>query len=170
VQKDYDTMKITFTDPTGVWSLRPSEAKSSPYPKFWIVRDPWDRFKSLWRQKCRDKGEFGNEEHNEALYSQPPKYLMEYIASGHRNWHWLPQIELMGDVKAHLVPLEKMAVWWREQGADRDMVHEHISQGHGEEWDYELKERVLDYYKEDSELYEESLLQWSERPRAREVS
>lgn len=56
-------------------------------PAFMAVRDPIDRFGSLWRDKCRD-----GDENMPELYGLTPESLMDLIErEPHGNDHWMPQ-------------------------------------------------------------------------------
>lgn len=62
-------------------------------PAYLAVRDPVERFASLWRDKCR-----GHDENYPWLHGLRPHELMDLIeAEPQRNAHWFPQ-----------------RYWWRE--------------------------------------------------------
>lgn len=56
-------------------------------PAFMAVRDPIDRFGSLWRDKCRD-----GDENMPELHGLTPESLMDLIERDPQgNDHWMPQ-------------------------------------------------------------------------------
>jgi hypothetical protein len=62
-------------------------------PAFMAVRDPIDRFGSLWRDKCRD-----GDENMPELQGMTPELLMDIVEREPQgNAHWMPQ-----------------RYWWRE--------------------------------------------------------
>ena len=117
-----------------------------------IVRYPLRRFKSLWRNKCRDKGKLAG--HDGKLYGLTPDVLFDYVVA-HDNHHWTPQAELLGDLKATLVPLENLNEWWAHATPTKQrfgMLTWNATVGDVPMSD-ELKRNVLEYYADDLVLH-----------------
>lgn len=81
-----------------------------------VVRDPIDRFRSLWRNKCRDGGKvagFGT-----MLAGLTPEELFDLVRYAD-NYHWIRQAELFRELPytaspPELVRLENLSKWWAE--------------------------------------------------------
>lgn len=81
-----------------------------------VVRHPIDRFRSLWRNKCRDGGRlkgFGS-----GLKGLSPEKLFELIQHAD-NHHWIRQAELYREIPythspPEIVRLENLSNWWAE--------------------------------------------------------
>lgn len=80
--------------------------------KFFVVRNPFDRFASLWRSKCRDKRNIKDKD----VYGMSPRALVAHISSGKKDIHWTKQSDLIGNKEVTLIPLEKLNDWWRDNG------------------------------------------------------
>lgn len=80
--------------------------------KICVTRDPVDRFKSLWKNKCRDKTNGVPEE----LWGITPTRLYEHIKKDiYSNPHWSPQCDWEGGIADSLVPIERFEQWWGEE-------------------------------------------------------
>jgi len=152
VHRDDITRKITFVDPDVIVALTPTQAEMVQYPKYWIVRHPWARFQSLWREKARDSGRIGQK--NIEVAGKTPRDLFEFIQQWD-NWHWTPQVELAGPIAdTTYIKLDSLKYWWREYlGRQKPFPHSHASIGE-EKWDSDLMRDVLDYYSIDLSLWE----------------
>jgi len=81
--------------------------------KYAVVRNPYERFASLWKSKCRDKMPI----RDASIHGLSPRALAAYISSGKKDPHWATQSELIGDTTdVELIPLEKLNEWWKGQG------------------------------------------------------
>jgi hypothetical protein len=115
---------------------------------YFVVRYPLDRFCSLWRSKCRDSG---RSLHRDALKEMSPNELMDYIESGVKDAHWNPQVDLLNEHDAKLIPLELLGFWWKQSGLG-ELGNFNTSEG-DVEIDDKLMKRILTYYADDLELY-----------------
>ena len=89
-----------------------------------VVRNPIDRFDSLWRNKCRDGGKLLGHD----IDGMTPAELFGYIKQND-NHHWTPQHTLLGDLESRcpvtLVPLDGLGTClWTEFGLGVQRVHE----------------------------------------------
>jgi len=120
-----------------------------------VVRHPLDRFKSLWKNKCRDNGKLAG--HGTNLFGLTPAELFDYIRA-RRNSHWTPQSELLGTLATtrytDIVPLEDFAPYctynipMMPALPVRNKTHGVVDLA---PW---LEREILDYYADDVELYE----------------
>jgi hypothetical protein len=79
---------------------------------YFVVRNPFDRFASLWKSKCRDKRAIADKD----VHGMSPRALTAHISSGKKDVHWTPQHELIGNLEVTLIPLEKLNQWWSDNG------------------------------------------------------
>jgi len=87
--------------------------------RVFVVRHPVERFKSLWRNKCRD-----GEQANLGIAGMTPEQLFEHIQTARDNYHWTPQVDLLGGVEAEVVRLEGINDWWAENmGGEFPRLH-----------------------------------------------
>ena len=123
-------------------------------PLVFIVRCPLARFKSLWRNKCRDGGRLDGHD----VKGKTPEELFDYILT-HYNHHWTPQRELLGTLDAELVALDSLAMWWSWHisflllGAYDAPLNELNETWGGVPMSDELKRHVLEYYADDLVLH-----------------
>lgn len=79
-----------------------------------VLRDPIDRFKSLWRNKCRDGGKVMGADR--ALVGLTPSELLEFIKA-YGNHHWTPLTEMLDalpvGIDVEFVRLNDLDDWWR---------------------------------------------------------
>jgi len=113
-----------------------------------VVRDPVDRFCSLWKGKCRDKG---HTRHNEHMHSLTPSRLMDFIESGVKDVHFTPQVDMHGALSPMLIPLQHFGSWW-EQNIFGQLGKFNATEGIID-IDDELRARVLTFYAEDVILH-----------------
>jgi hypothetical protein len=74
-----------------------------------ITRDPVDRFKSLWKNKCRD----GTTGIPSELYGVSPDELLDAIVTmPYGNPHWSPQADWEYGLSHQLVPIDQFHNWW----------------------------------------------------------
>ena len=80
---------------------------------YFVVRNPYQRFVSLWKSKCRDKRAIADTD----VHGLSPRALMAHISSGKKDVHWTPQANLIrGLQNVNLIPLEKLNDWWWDRG------------------------------------------------------
>ena len=119
--------------------------KNFPHMVF-VVRHPVERFKSLWRSKCRDH------ESGPGVERLGKEELFARIQAGPVDEHWQRQVELIAEFPdAELVRLEDMPAWWSENMGG-DYPHEHITKP-DDDFAPDLVARVLEYYADDVRLY-----------------
>jgi len=114
---------------------------------FFVVRNPLDRFISLWRGKCRDKDNIKDRR----IYGMQPNQLMDHIEAGNRDVHWASQVTLLDGLNANLIRLENLDEWFNDRGYGK------LSKFNATDGDIELDdvltERILAHYSEDLALY-----------------
>ena len=118
---------------------------------YFVVRNPLDRFKSLWRSKCRDAANIKNY----SVCGMKPNELMEHILEGNRDVHWTHQLTLLDGLEVNLIPLELLDSWWQQCGYG-ELERTNITEGEVE-IDDELREQILTFYADDVELYRDAL-------------
>ncbi len=156
--KDEETLEIRFANTTIVDVLLPGEASLIAIPKIWIIRHPWARFKSLWRQKCRDKGRT-DLRFDETMHEFTPEKLFEFIKRpANDNWHWTRQACMIGMIGRPVVEpgitllrTENFTNWWPYGDLPTIKATEDKGEFEGKD---ELRQRVEKYYKADLELWE----------------
>lgn len=127
--------------------LMQNEAKKTPGENYVVIRNPLDRFASLWKNKCRDKDNIKDTE----IYGMSPNQLMTHIENGHKDIHWTPQSAMIADANVKLIPLDMLGFWWRHNGLGELGV---FNSTEGEvEIDNELKTRILTFYADDVILH-----------------
>lgn len=114
---------------------------------FFVVRDPIDRFASLWRSKCRDKDNIGDY----SVHGMSLDELMDYIEAGNRDIHWASQETLLNGLDANLIRLENLQQWFSDRGYG-DLPTVNSTDGNVD-IDDSLKDRILTHYAEDLILY-----------------
>ena len=138
---------------------------------YFVVRNPVERFMSLWRQKCRDKsvnvimvqgGEYvvGSPNYNrrtwDTLADATPEELMDYIEAGNSEPQWTPQTKILGNLNATCIALDDLNDWWTNQGYG-DLQSARINSTSGTEvLSDDLTQRILTFYAKDVELYNKS--------------
>jgi len=111
------------------------------------ARHPIDRFCSLWRSKCRDKRNLKDKR----VYGFTPERLMSHIEEGNKDLHWTPQVTLLGEVEATIIPLAMLGYWWKQSGIG-ELGKFNTSEG-AVDIDDSLKERILTFYADDVILH-----------------
>lgn len=113
--------------------------------KIMSVRDPVERFGSLWRDKCRR--ERYNQQYWEKFKGMTPDELMDLIERWPLgNSHWFPQYYYTVP-DAEIVPYDRLGEFLGVEIAARN-----VTEKRGE--DPALpKERILDHYRKDLELW-----------------
>lgn len=125
--------------------------------RLFLVRHPVDRFKSLWKNKCRDGGKIMLVKRlaQHPITGLSPSELFEYIQE-HKNYHWASQSCLLDNIEAELVRLENMGEWW-DAWPHSTLRYPHTNRTEGDvEVDDTLLLRLEDYYAEDMKLYEDA--------------
>lgn len=79
---------------------------------YFVVRNPFDRFASLWKSKCRDKRAIADKK----VHGMPPRALMLHIMEGNKDVHWTRQVDLIGGLDVELIALDNLNDWWKEKG------------------------------------------------------
>lgn len=128
---------------------------------YFVVRNPVAKFKSLWRNKCleRTRGPVRYKQWA-ALEGATPEKLMSVIEQGLREVHWTPQAELLGDIRATLMPLPEFSAWWTNRGYGD--IESFIPNKTVDDtvFDDELIERIETFYADDVELYNNAVSLW----------
>ena len=124
-------------------------------PLVFVVRHPLDRFKSLWKNKCRDNGKLAG--HGTNLFGLTPAELFDYI-SGHHNHHWTPQSELLGilatSMYTDIVALEDLTQYCVDNVPYMPPVSVYNKTNGVVELSVALEQEITDYYADDVTLYE----------------
>lgn len=128
-----------------------------------IVRHPISRFKSLWRNKCRDG--HGNTYTKDTryptwrkLHNVTPDELMDFIEAGNTDAHWMNQTKVLGRLQATLIPLETLDEWWEVQGfGDLRPYRANTTIRDDTEFSDVLIKRIETFYADDVELYNKAL-------------
>lgn len=114
---------------------------------FFVVRDPLDRFASLWRSKCRDE----NNIKDYRVCGMQPNELMQHILEGNTDVHWAPQVKLLDGLNAKLICLENLNEWYSDRGYGE--LHKFNATEGDIEIDELLRNQVLTFYAEDAILH-----------------
>lgn len=126
-------------------SIEPNKATCDAY---FVVRDPLDRFCSLWKSKCRDAMPSN---HRDTIKNMTPEELMNFIESGVRDVHWSSQTRLLGNAKVTLIPHEFFGYWWKQSKLGK-LGCFNATEGEADIGD-ELRKRILIHYADDLILY-----------------
>ena len=118
---------------------------------FFVVRNPEDRFASLWKSKCRDNAPILDKR----VYGMSPNELVKHIIDGNSDVHWTPQIKILGNIEAKLIPLEKLNEWWANRGYG-DLGRFNKTEG-DVELGADILEWIKEHYAEDHALYKKAL-------------
>lgn len=143
----YTSVKKVLNGPQGAVRIQPNHMKNFRR-KIFVVRHPLDRFLSLWRNKCRDRGS------GTAVEGFTMEELYQRITTGQPDEHWTRQVDLLGKYRkeAELVRLEDLADWWwNNMQAEFPRLNQSDNY---DEIDPDLRERVLAWYADDVVLYE----------------
>lgn len=124
------------------------------YNLFFVVRNPVSRFYCLWRSKCRDRENIRHKE----IHGMLPMELLNYIKSGKKDVHWTPQVDLIGNLKPTLIPLECLTQWWLNNGYGELGVFNKTT-AEISELDINPK-RIIDFYSKDMELYTKAVFDY----------
>lgn len=139
--------EIMKKNTSGVWHPNGEDAY-----KVWIVREPVSRFKSLWRDKCRNKTQLWGDEEDAPLADMSPEDLMDFIETTNlTDPHWTTQWSQCGAVPDKVLPLEHLAKWWDERGLPK---MKKMNRTRGEvNLSPKLLLRIRTYYSDDVILY-----------------
>ena len=115
---------------------------------YFVVRNPFARFESLWQSKCRDKGSIKDKD----VHGLSPRALVAHISSGKKDVHWTPQADLIrGMENVNLIPLENLNAWWASRGYGELEV---VNATDGDmPMNQAIHQWICDYYAEDFILY-----------------
>lgn len=134
---------------------RPRKRSFGDKYSIFIVRNPFDRFISLWKNKCRDGHRICRGEHGGRINGLSIDELLDLIEAGYWNHHWGLQSEMEGGVSDEVVPLKNLAAFCQKY---RFKEPEHLNSTSGTvELTPRQRERVASYYLEDIILYDRSL-------------
>lgn len=129
-----------------------NDVKKMRCDKFAVVRNPLDRFASLWKSKCRDRMPV----RSNAVHGMSPYELIQHINDGNKDVHWTPQHQLLEGIDVELIALPHFSDWWRNKGCGELGTFNETA---GEMFaDKEIQEWVSDFYAKDYELYSLSLV------------
>lgn len=129
-----------------------------PYPKIAVIREPFARFESLWKNKARDEGTGCRQ-----IWRMSPQELAEYLSAKsviNANSHWQPQASGISDrwlPETRLIPLDR----WAEEGWPQispteypsKPFHRNATEGCVPGYD---KIRVRQIYSKDFDLWEQA--------------
>lgn len=117
---------------------------------YFVVRNPFDRFASLWKSKCRDKRNIAQKE----IHGMSPKSLMLHIIAGNKDVHWTRQVDLISKLDVTLIALENLNDWWKARGYGELEVYNSTT---GEMLlDESIRAWLCGYYAEDFILYSQA--------------
>ena len=117
---------------------------------YFVVRDPFDRFASLWKSKCRDKRAIAKNE----VHGMTPHELMLHIIAGNKDVHWTKQVDLIGSLSVGLIALPALNDWWRDNGyGELEIFNNTTGAMPADDVVYDW---ISDYYAEDFVLYTEA--------------
>ena len=120
---------------------------------YFVVRNPLDRFESLWKSKCRDKRAIANDK----VHGMTPRALMLHIVAGNKDVHWTKQVDLIGSLDVELIALDNLNDWWRDNGCgELEMVNETSGSMPADE---AVDNWLRDHYAEDFILYDKAICQ-----------
>jgi hypothetical protein len=120
--------------------------------RVFVVRDPVARFKSLWKNKCRDGAKLSHGDSDAFLAGYTIDELLDLIESGQKpNHHWATQSELEGGYATELVPLEYYDFWLEDNGFTPP-ERKNVTSG-DVDLTFSQHLRVMDLYHEDLDLY-----------------
>lgn len=132
-------------------------------PRYFIVRNPWDRFVSLWKSKAFQSSDHGNEATRtklRGLVGLGPDALVDYIRlHPANNWHWWPQETMLDGLEPdRVIKLESLNSWWRGRYGER-YPHENKSGTGLPEVTVsdENREWLREFYKGDWDWYNRSV-------------
>lgn len=125
--------------------------------RIWIVREPVERFWSLWKDKCL-KGEILYVGEKRArLAGMTPEELIDYIeTTNKKDAHWDTQSEHEGGTAQVLVPLERFSDWWEEQGYPGPLKTVNRTEKLPMDLSDDLVERIKIHYADDVRLYKQA--------------
>ena len=128
------------------------------YSAYFVIRDPVERFKSLWRHKCRDIGMASSTRRH--LFGKSPDELISMIEAGYKNSHVASQAKRLNNYPATLIPLPKLNAWWVEQGYGdlASVQQQYITIKHDNEFSDSVLERVANFYADDVDLYNKTIV------------
>lgn len=140
--------------------------KLPDYPVYFIVRQPLDRFNSLWRFRCVSGGDSIHGTGRD-LHGMTRAQFWRYVRKAPVDQHWQRQSEMLdviGNVTSHdvtLIRLDDLSKWWKTTPSKAPLHR--INETHGRIIsDYRLEQAILKHYEDDVILYEEA--KWLSRP------
>lgn len=119
------------------------------------MREPTERFLSLWRDKCRNKQEVWVGDSEQDLAGFSVQELAQHIKDNpNSDWHWKPQWK--SAKKANLiVRLPYLSKWWKDFGLPSFEIGNKTKANKDDEWlDDETRAWLREHYAKDYELYE----------------
>jgi hypothetical protein len=125
---------------------------------FFIVRQPLDRFKSLWRFRCVPGGDTIHGT-GDSLHGMTPEQFWRFIRKAPEDQHWMTQTKLLselGDRPVTFVRLDDLSRWWQEvTPAKTPLLVLNQTMGRVPS-NYKLEQDILNHYEDDVELYNEA--------------
>ena len=135
-------MQNFYSDGHGPFHPKEAEYLYPHVPHYLAVRHPVDRFKSLWRNKCRDRDGSPWQ-----VYGMTPDELMDYIEI-QEDHHWRMQVKNLTD---HTEPMPMPDLLEMIGATAR------INKSGRLEKDPDVPvDRVLDYYADDLRIWEDA--------------
>lgn len=122
-----------------------------------VTRHPLDRFRSLWRNKCRDGGKIAGAA--SALVGLSPEELFAFILE-YGNHHWRHQAAMADDmpfgIRIEFVPIERLSIWWEQNMPEYPAleVRNETADPFDPEISAALEADILEYYADDVRLHE----------------
>jgi len=97
---------LHYLQAEGILAYRPTEFTGRCT---FVVRDPVDRFVSLWRAKCRDRNLLTVDDTDSPIIDMTPTELIEFIETTDiQNPHWATLTEIEAGGSTERLPIEKL--------------------------------------------------------------
>lgn len=118
------------------------------------MREPTERFLSLWRDKCRNSQELWVGDSHAELAGFSVQQLVQHIKDNPKgDWHWKPQWRPAKKAQI-LVRLPMLTKWWNDFGLPSLKVLNKTETKNEEVLDEETLAWLREHYAKDYELYE----------------
>lgn len=130
----------------------------------WIVREPTERFISLWKNKCNEGHRINRRtDDNYSLKGWSIDELIDFIESGEEwNCHWASQSEMEAGRATELIPLQHFGSWTNAMGFG-ELPNANTSSQSDITLNTRQQARVWNIYSNDYELYERGLNEYNKR-------
>ena len=132
-------------------------------PKYWVIREPWSRFKSFYRQKIILPGGLIDKHrvYDRILKGMSVEELFKYIEyHPNDNAHWESQVNHIGRIpEVRPIPFERYTEFLLRIGFREDEILylNPNPKSDFNDWPKGMKERVRELYSEDYKLWEEAI-------------